>query len=139
MGSQAKNENEDHGAEDAALRLGQIDAQTPSEVVGEAEPHMLPLTDAEKQQIEIIIDKKARRRFSLLELFLLTTVASLLLWLSRVTSLSTYTTFVGVAVVLLQVGVFNRVIPRKHRQALFLILLTTYLASAAWLIGHLAE
>ena len=89
MGSQAKNENEDHGAEDAASRLGQIDAQTPSEVVGEAEPHMLPLTDAEKQQIEIIIDKKARRRFSLLELFLLTTVASLLLWLSRVTSLST--------------------------------------------------
>ena len=139
MGSRAKNENEDSAAEDTALRLGQIEAQTPSEVVGEAEPHMLPLTDAEKQQIEIIIDKKARRRFSLLELFLLTTVASLLLWLSRVTSLSTYTTFVGVAVVLLQVGVFNRVIPRKHRQALFLILLTTYLASAAWLIAHLAE
>ena len=139
MGSQAKNENKDRAAEDAALRLRQIEAQTPSEVFGEAEPHMLPLTDAEKQQIQIIIDKKSTRRFSLLELFLLTTVASMLLWFASITSLSTYTTFVGVAVVLLQVGLFNRVIPKKHRQALFLILLTTYLASAAWLISQLAE
>jgi len=137
MNNEAEKAN-DCEAHDAELRLRQVEAQTPVEVVGEAEPHMLPLTDSEKQQIETIVNKKARRRFSLLEIFLLTTVVSLLLWLSRLTSFAMYTTGIGVAVVLLQLGLFDRLMPGKYCKALFLILLTTYLASAAWLVFQLA-
>jgi len=138
MGSEARKTNDDCEDQDAGLSLRPLEALTPSEVLGEAEPPMLPLTDSEKREIENIIDKRSRRMFSLRELFLLTTVASLLLWFFRSTSLAVYTTFVGVAAFFLQVGFFDRLIPREYCKALFLILLVTYLASAAWLTFELA-
>ena len=137
MGSESGKADDDCVAQDTELRLGPVQAMTPSEVFGEAEPHMLPLTDSEKRHVENIIAKKARKRFSLAELFLLTTVASLLVWFSRMTSLSVYTTFVGFAAVLLQLGFFDRLISREYCKALFVILLMTYLATAAWLTSQL--
>ena len=119
---------------DSKFQLEPINAQTPEDFYFEKGSSKLPLTDHEHQQIEEIIQRKQRWRFSLRELFNLMITVSLLMGLWSYLPFNLYVFSLGIVSVLALCGVFNRLILVKHRMAMFAALLIAYLLSAAWLI-----
>ena len=88
----------------------------------------------DRKELNLRLLKKQHVRVSLLETMLAVSLVCVLLGLSKLIPFGIYTLSLGVAVLLILLGVLDRLIAERYRNATLAILLTSYLLSACWLV-----
>ena len=126
--------NPSHLEEDGELKLQDVDAQTPEQILDSNKDFALPLTDDERKILRSRTTRRVDLRLTLSELISLITLFCVLLAISKWMPFEFYTVGLGTTTVILLLGFFDGLLNFRYRRYLVFIFLLSYIGSAVWLI-----